>query len=104
MITRANHLVCSHFLLPAPPPQALLANNNISVPLALFGTSANDRVLVERIQLLANVADGQDLFDVGTFRLNCSKSTTSNRMKVGFYDPLHRLPNKMSICRSLRHL
>ena len=61
---------------------ALVTNNNVSVPLALFGTSALDRVLVERIQLLANVGNGSELLDLGSFRINCSKSTTSNRMKV----------------------
>lgn len=61
---------------------ALVTNNNVSVPLALFGTSALDRVLVERIQLLANVGNGCELLDLGSFRINCSKSSTSNRMKV----------------------
>ncbi len=40
---------------PSAPFKALLNNNNISVPLALFGTTAADRVLVDQIRLLANV-------------------------------------------------
>lgn len=50
------------------------------VPAAMFGSNPFERVMPERMHLLAVITG--ELHDLGTFKVNVSKSQNGTRMKV----------------------
>lgn len=59
-----------------------MSNNNISIPLSLFGPSYESRILPEKVQLYANVG-GRQALELGSYHVRVSAQVRYGAVRRG---------------------